>query len=88
MIQVEFDPGKSMANKRKHGVDFEDAQSLWDDPAAVEIGVKLTGEPRTMIIGKIDAKHWSAIMTRRSGAVRLISVRRSRKEEVAVYENL
>lgn len=84
----EYDPSKNSANLLKHGIDFETAQSLWDDQDRLEIPVKLTGEPRMMIIGMIGGKHWSAIITYRSDTIRLISVRRARKEEIALYENL
>jgi uncharacterized DUF497 family protein len=83
----EYDPDKSAENKRKHGVDFEAAQRLWDDVGLVEIPARTTDEPRWLLIGKIDEKHWSAVITRRGDNVRLISVRRSRDEEVEIYES-
>jgi uncharacterized DUF497 family protein len=83
----EYDPHKSAENKRKHGIDFEDAQRLWADPGVVEIPARTSDEPRWLLIGKIDGKHWSAIITRRSEYIRLISVRRSRDEEAALYES-
>ena len=83
----EYDPGKSADNKRKHGIDFETAQRLWADAGLVEIPARTTDEPRWLLIGKIDDKHWSAVITRRADNVRLISVRRSRDEEVAIYES-
>jgi hypothetical protein len=83
----EYDPEKSDENKRKHGIDFEEAQALWSDAALVEIPARVTGEPRWVVIGKIEEKHWSAVVTRRGENVRLSSVRRSRDEEVAIYEN-
>jgi uncharacterized DUF497 family protein len=83
----EYDPDKSTENKRKHGLDFEEAQALWADSALVEIPARVTDEPRWVLIGKIDQKHWSAVVTRRGGNVRIISVRRSRDEEVAIYES-
>ncbi|MDO9459559.1 MAG: BrnT family toxin [Alphaproteobacteria bacterium] len=86
-MQFEYDPNKSNANKLKHEIDFESAQRLWEDQERLEIPVKTTGELRTMIIGMIDDKHWSAVITYRSEAIRLISVRRARTEEVALYEN-
>ena len=43
-------------------------------------------EPRYLVIGRIAAKHWSAVITYRSESIRIISVRRSRPEEVALYE--
>jgi uncharacterized protein len=83
----EYDPHKSAENKRKHGIDFEDAQRLWADPGLVEIPARTSDEPRWLLIGKIGGKHWSAIITRRGENIRLISVRRSRDEEAALYES-
>lgn len=82
----EFDPAKSNRNKKKHGIDFLDAHALWDDPDFIEIPVTTTDETRFLVIGRISEKHWSAIITYRSERVRIISVRRSRKEEVGIYE--
>jgi uncharacterized DUF497 family protein len=83
----EYDPDKSAENKRKHGIDFDDAQALWADSALMEIPARTTDEPRWLLIGKIKDKHWSAVITRRGENVRLISVRRSRDEEVTIYES-
>lgn len=83
----EFDSNKSVENKRKHGIDFEEAQQLWTDPQLVEIPARNTDEPRWLLVGKIGEKHWSAIITRRGENIRLISVRRSRDEEVEIYES-
>ena len=85
-MEFEFDPRKSEANKAKHGIDFVEAQALWDDPDIIEIPVKTSDEPRYVVIGMISGKHWSGIITYRSDRVRIISVRRSRKEEVDLYE--
>jgi len=85
-MEFEFDSAKSDSNKKKHGIDFIEAQVLWDDPDLIEIPVKTSDEPRFLAIGKISEKHWSAIITYRSEKVRIISVRRSRKEEVDIYE--
>ena len=83
----EYDPNKSAENKRKHGIDFDEAQELWADSGLVEIPARTTDEPRWLLVGKIDQKHWSAVITRRGENIRLISVRRSRDEEVAIYES-
>lgn len=85
-MNFEFDPEKSVINKQKHGIDFVEAQALWDDPDLIEIPAKTTDEPRFLIIGTIDGKHWSGVITYRRENVRIISVRRSRSEEVAIYE--
>lgn len=87
VMGFEYDPDKSAENKRKHGIDFEQAQQLWTDPQLVEVPARTTDEPRWLLIGKIGEKHWSAIITRRSDNIRLISVRRSRDEEVEIYES-
>ncbi len=87
MIEFEFDENKSRTNLEKHGVDFVDAQKLWDDPDLLEIPVKTEDEPRFLIIGVIAEKHWSGVITYRGACIRIISVRRSRKEEVALYES-
>ena len=86
-MKFEYDPDKSVENKRKHDIDFEEAQALWTDPALVEIPARTSDEPRWVLIGKIGEKHWSAVITRRNENIRLISVRRSREEEVRIYES-
>lgn len=87
MSHFEFDIAKSESNRAKHGLDFVEAQSLWNDPMLLEIPAKTDDEPRYLVIGSIDGKHWSAVITYRGSNVRLISVRRARKEEVALYES-
>lgn len=82
----EYDPGKSDANLVKHGIDFEQAQALWDDPWLLEVPARTQDEPRFLSIGKIKDRHWAAVWTPRGDAMRIISVRRARKEEVAYYE--
>jgi uncharacterized DUF497 family protein len=84
----EYDQEKSARNKQKHGIDFDEAKALWDDPEFVEIPAKVTDEPRALVIGRIGDKHWSAVITQRNDNIRLISVRRSRKEEVEIYESI
>lgn len=86
MEEFEFDDDKSRANLEKHGIDFEAAQELWRDPDLLEIQANTQGETRFLVIGRIGAKHWSAVVTYRDGRVRLISVRRARKKEVKLYE--
>lgn len=86
MFSFEFDERKSRANSAKHGIDFVQAQDLWSDPDLFEIPAKTSDEPRFLVIGRIEGKHWSAVITCRGEIVRIISVRRSRAQEVAFYE--
>lgn len=86
-MEFEFDPEKSASNKKKHGIDFYKSQEIWKDPDLIEIPVKTNDEPRFLVIGKISGKHWSGVITYRSENLRIISVRRSRKEEIDIYES-
>ena len=86
-MEFEFDTNKSEANKQKHGIDFNEARELLIDLDFVEIPVKTSDEPRFLIIGKIGQKHWTGIITYSDDKIRIISVRRSRKEEIDIYES-
>ena len=87
MTFFEFDAEKSDANRAKHGIDFVEAQSLWNDPMLLGVPAKTEDEPRFLVIGQIEGMHWSAVITYRGFNVRLISVRLARTEEVALYES-
>jgi uncharacterized protein len=86
-MEFEFDEQKSKANRAKHGIDFTEAQALWEDVDLLEIPARTEDEPRTVVIGRIGEKHWSAIITHRGERIRIISVRRSRSEERELYES-
>lgn len=87
MSDFEFDLNKSRSNSRKHGIDFEEAKALWDDPDFIEVPARVQDEPRVLVIGKIKNKMWSAVVTDRNSKIRIISVRHARPEEVAIYES-
>ena len=87
MYSFEFDPKKSKSNLEKHGIDFVDAQAIWQDLDFIEVRARSVDESRSLVVGKIGGKHWSAIITYRSDRIRIISVRRSRDSEVALYES-
>ncbi|MCQ8180211.1 BrnT family toxin [Methylomonas sp. SURF-1] len=87
MFKFEFDEAKSRSNLEKHGIDFIDAQVLWNDSRLLQIPAKTEDEPRFLVIGVIKRKHWSAVITYRGDRIRIISVRRSRAEEVKLYES-
>ena len=86
-MRFEYDPVKSQRNLSKHRIDFEEAQLLWQDIYRIELQANSTVEPRSIIIGKIAGKHWSAIVTYRDETIRIISVRRARQSEVSLYES-
>ncbi len=86
-MDFEYEPAKSRSNRAKHGLDFVEAQRLCDDPDVLEIPAKTRDEPRFLVIGKIDGRHWSGVVTYRGDKLRIVSVRRSRAEEVTLYES-
>lgn len=86
-MKFEYDTAKSASNKIKHGLDFDEAQALWNDDNLLVFPLRFADETRQACIGKLQGTCWTAIMTCRCCKVRLISVRRSRKEEVEAYES-
>ncbi len=86
-MQFEYDTNKSDTNAVKHGIDFIKAQRLWSDSNLLMVELNFIDESRYLCIGKIDSKYYSAIITYRGDAIRIISVRRARKEEIYHYEN-
>jgi len=87
-MPFEYDPRKSQLNREKHGIDFEEAQALWKDENRLEIPARTVDEPRSLLIGQINGIMWSVVITYRDANIRIISVRRSRTEEVELYESL
>lgn len=86
LMPFEFDEAKSRANQAKHGIDFVEAQALWRDDRLLEVPARTEDEPRFLVVGRIGDRYWSAVITYRGERVRIISVRRARDEEVALYE--
>ncbi len=85
-MEFEFDEEKSRTNKAKHGIDFVEAQALWLDGRLVEVPARTEDEPRFLVVGRIGEQSWSGVITYRGERIRIISVRRSRPEEVSIYE--
>ena len=81
-MKFEYDKTKSSINKSKHGVDFEEAQKLWEDPYSFEIpSPQSEDEERFLVLGQINSKNYTAIIIYRDINIRIISVRRSREKE-------
>ena len=86
-MEFDYNPTKSMANLVKHGINFKDAQQLWEDSGLTVIKARTVGDPRWIAIDHIGDKHWSGVFTSRGEVIRIISVRRSRPKEIALYES-
>jgi len=85
LVKFEWDEEKSSKNKIKHGIDFNTARYLWNDRNRVEIHAPYPLEDRSIMIGKISKKLWTAIFTMRGDVIRIISVRQARKQEEKLY---
>ena len=83
----EFDPAKSRSNLEKHGIDFVEAQELWEDDNKIVFPISSEGEPRFLMVASYNGKYWTVIFTHRGNNIRIISVRRSRTKEIHHYEN-
>jgi len=84
--EFEYDIVKSRTNKEKHGIDFEEAQALWNDEKRYEVPANSSDESRMATVGKVGDKYYFAVTTERGDNIRIISVRRARAEEVSRYE--
>ena len=84
-MRFEFDVAKSKANLAKHGLDFDEAQTLWLDLEGLVVPSRQQKEPRKLLIAQREGKLWTAIFTERSDVIRIISVRRSRDNERSAY---
>jgi len=85
-MRYEYDLAKSQGNKAKHGIDFEEAKALWADDHLLEIPAHFHGEHRFAMIGRIHEIMWTVVCTMRGENIRIISCRRSRKAEIALYD--
>jgi uncharacterized DUF497 family protein len=86
-MQFEYDPVKSASNKDKHGIDFDEAQAIWNDENRLAARARVANEQRALMVGKIGERLWTAVYTLRAGAIRLISVRRARDDESDRYQD-
>lgn len=86
-MEFEYDPTKSKTNARKHGIDFDQARLLWGDTKRIEFVARFADEPRLGLVAELDGKIWTAVFTTRQERVRIISVRRARKNEEAIYHD-
>ena len=88
-MKFEYDIKKSLSNKQKHGINFEEANLLWNDDKMVEIRTSYEDEDeeRFIIIGKITVKMYAVVTTYRKENIRIISARRAIKKEIEIYES-
>lgn len=88
-MRFQYEPAKAMANLKKHGVSFADAEGVLQDPLAVTVeDPDAEGEARFVTVGLGSAGEiLVAVWTERHGEYRLISARRPTRKERKNYEN-
>ncbi len=84
-VLFEYNPAKSEKNLEKHGIDFEQAERIWEGWTA-SFRVEARGEVRFQVIGRIDGEYWTAIYTMRGIVIRIISARRATLNERSEYD--
>lgn len=86
-IAFEYDNNKSISNKEKHGIDFQEIQMLWSDENKTVLPAKSSNiEIRYMVVGMLNKKMYSVVITFRGSTIRIISARRSRANEIELYK--
>jgi uncharacterized DUF497 family protein len=90
-VRIEWDRAKNEINQTKHGIDFETAQFVFDDPCCVTFVERVTdGEERWQAIGSIEKIIILVVVhTYREEAsdevVRIISARPATRRERKLY---
>lgn len=85
MPKFEWDNKKNRSNQKKHGISFEDASDIFSDNDRIQYQESRDGEKRYKIIGKAFEAIITVIYTMRDLIVRIISARRSSKDERKAY---
>jgi uncharacterized DUF497 family protein len=78
-----WDPAKARTNLAKHGVEFRDAQCVFDGPYLVAPDRRADyREDRFVAFGIVDGTCLAVVFASRSGDRRIISARRASSDEV------
>ncbi len=89
-LRFEWDDGKDAANRRKHGVSFEEAQTVFFDEHALLIPDPDHSEPeeRFVLLGLSSALRTLVVchFYRRRTNIRIISARKANRRERKQYE--
>jgi uncharacterized protein len=87
MLPFIWDETKAASNVRKHGVSFDQAARAFDDPGMTFLQDETIayGEVRMIAIGLMGMTLLTIVFTERGDAVRIISARRSNRQEERIY---
>ncbi len=85
MALFEWDQKKNKVNEEKHGLSFEDAAKVFDDPDRIQYIASKGNERRFITVGKVIKFIVAVVYTVRSGVLRIISARQARGSEINHY---
>jgi uncharacterized protein len=88
-MRFDWDENKAVSNRSKHGVSFEEAKTVFDDPLYVDFydPAHSDEEDRYLIVGESSQRRLLiASYTERGNLIRLISAREVTRTERKVYE--
>lgn len=85
MALFEWDQKKNEINVEKHGLSFEDATKIFNDPDRIQYISSKGNERRFITVGKVIKFIVAVVYTVRSGMIRIISARQARKNEIRDY---
>lgn len=88
-MRFQYDPAKAVANLKKHGVAFADAEGVLEDPLAITVqDPDSEGEARFITIGLGNTGELLVVIyTERNDEYRIISARRATRKERKSYED-
>jgi hypothetical protein len=89
-MEFEWDPSKSNANLKKHGISFHEAATIFGDPLSITFNDPdhSVGEHRLLTFGhSISNQLLAVVHTERHGKTRIISARRATRQERKIYED-
>jgi uncharacterized protein len=88
-MKYKWDQQKAKTNLSKHGISFEEAQTVFDDPLYVDFydPDHSENEDRYIIIGESSKNRVLLVSyTERGEQIRLISARQVTKQELKAYQ--
>lgn len=89
MICFEWNQNKAKLNLRKHGVSFEEAQSVFYDEFALQFDDNTTEEERFILLGISNLSRVLIVVHCERGdgeTLRIISARKATRKERTYYE--
>ncbi len=85
-MNITWDPANNRENQRKHGISFDDAKAVFQDPDRIEVlDDRDYGEERWVAIGTVVKIVALVVYTERNGGIRLISARKADPDDEADY---